>query len=271
MQYPINSGGDDFGISFVPQSQLVTGNDPIAYFCSNRPGGKGDDDIYIIAVKPFVFLVKGTVADKESNQPLAQANITVKDSSDNILYTIKTNEDGTYAAELPVEQRLTIIAQKEKYFTAKPFFTSSIGLQKDSTLKADFLLDPIPTADYEFTLNGIYYDLDKFDIRPDAAKILDSLVFMLKDNPTITIELGSHTDSRSTDDYNIKLSQKRAQACVDFLTKKGIAKDRLSAVGFGETQLFNDCTNDVDCTEEQHQQNRRTTFRVLASDYRLRK
>jgi outer membrane protein OmpA-like peptidoglycan-associated protein len=133
------------------------------------------------------------------------------------------------------------------------------------------VLDPIPTEDYEFTLKGIYYDLDKADIRSDAAKVLDSMSVILTNNPGITIELASHTDSRAPEDYNLKLSQKRAQSCVDYLVRKGIAKDRLTAVGYGETRLVNDCADGVDCTEEQHQENRRTTFRVLSTDYKKRR
>jgi outer membrane protein OmpA-like peptidoglycan-associated protein len=97
---------------------------------------------------------------------------------------------------------------------------------------------------------------------------LDSLVLILNNNPTITIELASHTDSRSDENYNLKLSQKRAQSCVDYLLKKGITKARLTAVGYGESKLINDCADGVDCSEEQHQENRRTTFRVLSTDYK---
>jgi outer membrane protein OmpA-like peptidoglycan-associated protein len=129
-------------------------------------------------------------------------------------------------------------------------------------------LTPIPDESVELTLSGIYYDLDKADIRPDAAKVLDSLATILINNPTLVIELASHTDSRSDEAYNLKLSQRRAQSCVDYLVKKGIAKARLQAVGYGESKLINDCADGVDCTEEQHQENRRTTFRVLNTDYK---
>jgi outer membrane protein OmpA-like peptidoglycan-associated protein len=267
MQSPINSGGDDFGISFTTSDpKKIT--DPIAYYCSNRPGGKGDDDIYAITVKPYIFLSKGKVTDKETGQPIPVSNISVTDNNNIVLFTIKTNENGEYSAELPLQMELTISAQKDKYFASAPSKVSSMNIQKDSIIIVDFVLDGIPTEGYEFTLQGIYYDLDKWDIRPDAAKILDSLVTILKANPSITIELGSHTDSRAPEDYNLKLSQKRAQSGVDYLTKNGIAKDRLTAVGYGETRLVNDCADGVDCTEEQHQENRRTTFRVLSTEYK---
>ena len=145
---------------------------------------------------------------------------------------------------------------------------STENIKADTTIMLTLYLNPIPDEGVEFTLQGIYYDLDKANIRPEAARVLDSLVFILSENPTITIELASHTDSRAPEDYNLKLSQKRAQSCVDYLLKNGINKARLKAVGYGETKLVNDCTDGVECTEEEHQANRRTTFRVLTTDYK---
>lgn len=268
LKSPINSGGDDFGISYVPSP--TDPMQPIAYYCSNRPGGKGDDDLYSISIKPYLFLVKGTVYDKESNQPLPNASVSLSNEKQTV-FTIKTREDGTFAAELPLNQSLKLGAQKEKFFAASPIDLSSFNISNDTLVNVRFDLDPIPTEEYEFTLKGIYYDLDKADIRPDAAKVLDSLVSILTSNPTITIELGSHTDSRADESYNLKLSQRRAQSCVDYLLQKGIVKDRLTAVGYGETKLVNDCVEGVDCTEEQHQENRRTTFRVLSTEYKVKR
>jgi outer membrane protein OmpA-like peptidoglycan-associated protein len=108
-------------------------------------------------------------------------------------------------------------------------------------------------------LENIYYDLDKAEIRPDAALELDKLVKILTDNPAIRIELSSHTDSRSSDAYNLDLSQRRAQSAVDYMVSKGIAADRLVAKGYGETQLI---IKDAK-TEEEHQTNRRTEFKVI--------
>jgi outer membrane protein OmpA-like peptidoglycan-associated protein len=197
------------------------------------------------------------------------ANITI--TNNKAPFTIKTNENGDYIAELPLQMELSLLAQKENYFASAITSVSSMDIQKDSTVIINFVLDGIPTEGYEFTLQGIYYDVDKFIIRPDAAKVLDSLASILTVNPNITIELGSHTDSRAAEDYNLTLSQKRAQSCVDYLTKKGINKDRLTAVGYGETHLVNDCVEGVDCTEEQHQENRRTTFRVTSIEYKTKR
>jgi C-terminal peptidase prc len=110
---------------------------------------------------------------------------------------------------------------------------------------------------------NIYYDVDKSTLRPESIKVLDSILVYFSQNPDLTIEIGSHTDSRGSDSYNLKQSQERAQTVVDYLVSKGVSRNRLVAVGYGKTKLINKCGDGVDCTEEEHQQNRRTTFRVL--------
>ena len=115
-------------------------------------------------------------------------------------------------------------------------------------------------------LENIYYDLDKSDIRPDAAVGLDKLVIIMNDNPGIHIELSSHTDSRADDHYNDVLSQHRADAAVKYIVAHAVSSDRIIAKGYGEHQLINKCANGVECTEEEHQQNRRTEFKVLSME-----
>lgn len=261
LKYPINSGADEIGYTTVGSNQQGN-NQTIAYFSSNRDGGLGDDDIYAVSIKPFVFLVKGMVLDRETKQPIAAAviNFTFKNLANMVL---KTNDKGSFTAEMPLQQEAVVVANKEKYFASAPYSVSSFNLNTDSVLELIFYLDAIPAEDVEITLQGILYDLDKWDLRPESKLVLDSLVSILKANPTLVIELASHTDSRATATYNLELSKKRAQSCVDYLVSKGIDKKRLRPVGYGETKLLNDCTDGVDCTEEEHQQNRRTTFRVL--------
>ncbi|MDD3859953.1 MAG: OmpA family protein, partial [Bacteroidales bacterium] len=111
-------------------------------------------------------------------------------------------------------------------------------------------------------IENIYYDYDKWDIRPDAALELDKIVTLLIENPTIIIELGSHTDSRGSDKYNETLSQKRAESAVQYIVEHGIVADRITAKGYGEYKLVNKCSNGVKCSEEEHQLNRRTEFKV---------
>jgi outer membrane protein OmpA-like peptidoglycan-associated protein len=119
------------------------------------------------------------------------------------------------------------------------------------------------TLNKPIVIENIYYDLDKYDIRPDAALELDKLVRTLKDNPTIKIELSSHTDSRNTNSYNNLLSQLRAEAAVKYMITKGIAPNRMVAKGYGESRLLNKCADNAKCSEEEHQLNRRTEFKIL--------
>lgn len=120
----------------------------------------------------------------------------------------------------------------------------------------------------QFTLEDLFYDTNKYNIRPDAALVLDQLAQILKENPEVRIEIGSHTDSRASADYNLKLSQRRSESVVAYLVGKGISPSRLVAKGYGETQLINKCADGVECTEEEHQANRRTVIEILNSDVR---
>lgn len=114
-----------------------------------------------------------------------------------------------------------------------------------------------------FVLDNIFYDLDKSNIRPDAAIELDKLVVIMNDNPTLKIELSSHTDSRGSDSYNMALSNRRAKSAVKYIIYNGISKDRIVAIEYGETKLINHCSNGVNCSKAEHQANRRTEMKVL--------
>lgn len=267
LKSPINSGGDDFGITFIEQRFRSFGK-PLAYFTSNREGGMGDDDLYSISIKPFLFMVKGVVVDRESSQPLAQASVKLTDQDGKELFSGLSNAKGEFATEIPAQMMTALMLSKEKYFSSASIAISSVDLNKDSLLKLVIPLTPLPSQEVEIVLEGIFYDLDKYDLRPASKVVLDSLVFILRNNPTLVIELASHTDSRAAADYNITLSQKRAQACVNYLIEKGIQRNRLVALGYGESHLVNDCADGVECSEEEHQQNRRTTIRVLRNDYK---
>lgn len=122
---------------------------------------------------------------------------------------------------------------------------------------------------FTIVVENIYYDYDKWFIRPDAALELDKLVRTLNDNPAINIEMGSHADSRGSDQYNLVLTDKRAKAAMDYLISKGIDKERLSWKGYGESRLVNKCSNDVFCSEEEHQKNRRTEFKVTGINHQV--
>jgi outer membrane protein OmpA-like peptidoglycan-associated protein len=115
-------------------------------------------------------------------------------------------------------------------------------------------------------LEGIFYDLDKAEVRPDAAKVLDYVISVMLENPGMSIELGSHTDSRGSDAYNLELSEKRAASAAAYIVSKGITANRIVGKGYGETRLKNKCSNGVKCTDEEHQENRRTEIRILDMD-----
>ncbi|TAE90164.1 MAG: OmpA family protein, partial [Runella slithyformis] len=115
-----------------------------------------------------------------------------------------------------------------------------------------------------FTLENVYYDLDKYFIRADAAKELDKVMGLMKKYPDMSIELRSFTDSRASDNYNLRLSERRARAAFDYLVRKGISPERLAANGYGESELVNDCSNGINCGEGDHQLNRRTEFKITS-------
>ena len=133
--------------------------------------------------------------------------------------------------------------------------------ETSKTINVELILDKIYT-DQEINLKNIYYDYDKWNIKDEAKPTLDELTKILQDNPQINIQLSSHTDCRGTDEYNLELSQKRAQSVVEYLIYKGIDSTRLIAAGYGEKQLIDLCKCE-NCTEIQHQTNRRTTFKIL--------
>ena len=221
--------------------------------------------LLLVSILHSQNIIRGKVINQEDNQPMSGAQLNF---ASKMPLQLKTDNKGEFVAELALNNDFDLTAAKDKFFKSMPIKVSSVGVTNDTTVQVTIYLTPIPDENVELTLQGIYYDLDKADIRPDAAKVLDSLASILTNNPTLVIELASHTDSRADEAYNLKLSQRRAQSCVDYLVKKGIAKARLQAVGYGESKLINDCADGVDCTEEQHQENRRTTFRVLNTDYK---
>ncbi len=154
----------------------------------------------------------------------------------------------------------------EKINSKSGYLVCTYGIRMSSPpvgkiIVGDLLMEKIE-VNKVFTFENIYYDLDKSYIRPDAAIELDKIVTILKDNPTILTELGSHCDSRGSDNYNMALSQRRAEAAVQYIVSKGIDPSRITAQGYGESQLVNRCANGVRCSAKEHQKNRRTEFKI---------
>ncbi|WP_443943535.1 OmpA family protein [Pedobacter sp. AW1-32] len=254
MGYPFNSPQDDFAFSFSEKAGTV-------YLSSNRSNGSGNDDIYELDQKQILsFKLEGRIFDRKSTQPLSNAIVTLAKVNGTSIKTI-SDDNGHYAFNLAKETEYNVSADKTGYQSDVENL-ATIGLNSSEVLVQNLYLEAIE-IDKAIRLENIYYDFDKWDIRPDAAAELDKLVKIMTNNPTIWIELGSHTDSRGNDAYNLKLSQKRADAAVVYIISKGINKNRISAKGYGETKLLNRCANGVDCTDNEHQLNRRTEFKIV--------
>lgn len=252
---PVNSPQDDFAPFFKTSS--------IIYFSSNRLEGRGSDDIYRFDIAKIpVFNLEGTVRDKKNNEPLRDVVVTLNNKQTNTPVKTITDDQGRYTFKLDSVTDYDLSTVKTEYTTVTGINLTTKGLSESKTLKKDVYLDRIEVKK-PVKLENIYFDLDKWNIRPDAAEDLDKLVKLLKDNPTWEIEMSSHTDSRAPDAYNMKLSQRRAESTVKYLVDHGVDADRLSAKGYGETRLVNKCSNGIPCTEEEHQQNRRTEFTIL--------
>ncbi len=264
---PMNSSLDDFGFF---QYNLTRG-----FFSSNRSGGKGDDDIYTFVnddpnLKVVNYFLTGiTVTTDDAGDEIILPNTKVKLTADDgtVLDESFTGSDGRFDFRVYPEEHYDLISEKTDYFTVREDFTT-IGKTVDKKtltepmtsvrFETKIMMDPI-VLEKPIVLNNIYYDLDKANIRPDAALVLDSLVEIMNDNPEIYIELGSHTDARAPDDYNMDLSQRRAISAVKYIIKKGIEDERIKGKGYGETQqIIKNAQN-----EDQHQINRRTEFKVL--------
>ena len=267
---PLNSEGDDFGIYFFNQTK--------GFFTSNRIGGKGDDDIYTFVnndpeLKIVNYKLTGnTLTPENENSYLTLDNSTVKltDRDNNIIEETFTGNDGSFSFIVYPEEEYYLVGEKENYFNSRVEF-NTLGKTADKAKLKNFItnisfeknliLEKI-ILNKSIVLENIYYDLDRANIRDDAALELNKLVRILIDNPKISIELSSHTDDRATVEYNLDLSQRRAESAVNYIISKGISKNRLIAKGYGESELIiKNATS-----EEEHQINRRTEFKVIKYD-----
>lgn len=209
------------------------------------------------------ILARGMIRNKTRNEPVSEVVVKLIDkSSGETVFEQTTTDEGTYRFEdLTPERDFELRMEKSGYFT-NIVAVSTIGMRRGEIVN-NYEIEELYVGK-EFELENIYYDFDKANIRADAALELDKLYKVMKDNPGIKVELGSHTDARGSDSYNMSLSQRRATSAVNYLIEKGISEDRITAKGYGETQLTNQCGNGVRCTSEQHQANRRTMIKILA-------
>lgn len=277
MMAPVNSPADDFGITFERGSEK-------GIFSSSRKG-RTADDLYTFEMPPLLFSITGLVRDEKTGQPVEGATVQLI-ASDGANMQTETGAAGDFRFTLRPEVDYIFLASRKGYLNGKEKETTR-GQDKSRDFMATIQLTPI---DRPIELPNIFYDFGKWDLRPESMVSLDRLVETLNDNPNVTIELMSHTDSRDTEEFNLDLSQKRAQSVVDYLIAKGIAADRLTARGYGETNpkvvdqeiiknapflrsgaTLNEQYINSLASEEQkeiaHQINRRTEFRVLRTDY----
>jgi peptidoglycan-associated lipoprotein len=275
MRSPINSPADDYGIVFQADEEK-------GFFSSSR--NNRDDDIYSFVLPPLKFNIAGVVKDEHSKEPIADA--TVKSiGSDGITSDTKTAKDGSFRFTLKPNTDYVFIASRQGFLNNKQR-ESTKGESKSKDFKTSILLASIAKP---IELPNIFYDFASADLRPESKEALDKLVETLNDNPNVTIELMSNSDYIGNDDANMELSQRRAQSVVNYLIEKGVASDRLSAKGNGETkpkevdsainqqysflpvgQVLKESfikTLTPDQQEFANQVNRRTEFRVLRTDY----
>ncbi len=277
MRYPINSSADDFGITFRKDREE-------GFFTSNRPGGRGGDDIYWFYLPPLEFSLVGDVRDEKTDSPMAEAEVKLV-GSDGSVQVVKTDSQGQFKFKLNPNTDYIAITSSNGYFKGK-VKTTTKGKTASEAISVKV---GVAAMDKPVVLPNIFYDFNRWELRPESRASLVSLVELLKDNPSIVIELGSHTDGRGSEEYNYVLSQKRAQSVVNFLIENGIEAARLRAKGYAQTQPivverelhdaapFLPIGQRLDeafintLPEEQqelaHQANRRTTFRVLRDDY----
>ncbi|MBQ4914630.1 OmpA family protein [Maribacter sp. MMG018] len=263
---PLNGEEDDF-------SYIIDEDTKKGFFASNREGGHGDDDIYgFTETRPLdlkcYILIAGTVIDEATGELLANASVKVYDDQNNVVSTSETDADGAFGMQGDCrEANYRVVASKSDYDDGEKAFVT-IG-SKDATgievvLGRTVKSAPVGTDLVKYLeIEPIYFDFDKYFIREDAKVSIEKVLAYLREFPNVKVEVRSHTDSRANDAYNIRLSRNRAKATAAYLTAHGIAEDRISFEGYGETQLTNKCSNGVPCTKEQHQMNRRSEFIVV--------
>lgn len=279
---PINSSNDDFGILFHPEQNY-------GFFTSNRKGGRGGDDILAFVVPPIEFTLSGTIKDEKSLQLVAGVAVKLTGSDGKTIQAI-TNPKGEYQftkSQIKGETTYDIIVEKNGYFNVAGKETT-VGLTKSQNLIRDFMISPIPNE--PVVLPDILYDFAKWDLKPQYQDSLQGLIQTLDLNPTIIIELASHTDMVGTVESNDILSQKRAESVVNYLIDRGINAKRLVAKGYGErvprtlqkdyktadyyfpkgTVLTEDYINNLPnqiAKDAANQLNRRSEFSIISKDF----
>ncbi|MBK7342942.1 MAG: OmpA family protein [Saprospiraceae bacterium] len=268
-----NSSVDDFGFS-------VDATGYKGALLSNRPEGKSldsrtcCDDIYTFQISPIKLDLLASVKDGKVDGLLRGVQVQLIEMTGDkmgVTTTAATGEKGAAAFQLGLDKAYRIIASADGYVgDTLDFNTASI--KEDMTFKKTLVMMPIPkepeyevyTTEEPIRLNSIYYDYDDDKILPESEPDLQLLLELMAQYGDMVIELSSHTDARGDDDYNQNLSQRRAQSATNWLLAKGVDPARIRPVGYGETQILNQCANGVECTDDEHRFNRRTEFKIIS-------
>ncbi|WP_264520682.1 OmpA family protein [Flavobacterium sp. N1994] len=258
----INSEMDDF--NFILDEKTQKG-----YFASNRTG---DDNLYTFVQEEnkLQYLVEGEVRDVKTTELLPGATVKLFDDKGNLLEEVLVGKDGTFDFNTEPNRKYKIMAFKDFYIPAEAEFDTSqkgkvyidLQMKVQSYYDAEDIINKQADGTVLIELENIYFDLNKWDIKPQAAQVLNVLLGILKKYPYMEIEIGAHTDSRASDVYNLRLSNKRAASALEYLVKNGIDRKRLRSIGYGETKPLIICPKN-DCTPAEHATNRRCTFMIL--------
>jgi outer membrane protein OmpA-like peptidoglycan-associated protein/tetratricopeptide (TPR) repeat protein len=274
MGYPINSSHDDFGL--ILDEVGMNG-----YFSSNRPGGKGFDDIYKVEILYIPVQIRGTVRDRINMFEIPGARIALLDENLDTVGVTLSKEDGEFIFAGFKQRNYHLVVTKQDYITAEKDISTynklpneKIEVEMFIEMNFDLLEDPDQLEPLSMEMvNGseiqiiqiehINYGYDSDKILPDAAYILDKVVTMVKQYTDLEVRIESHTDAKGSDEYNLRLSKERATSAFNYLKSKGIDPLKVEYSGFGETQLLNHCDDGVECTEEENAINRRSIIKVV--------
>jgi outer membrane protein OmpA-like peptidoglycan-associated protein/tetratricopeptide (TPR) repeat protein len=282
LSYPLNTPFDDFGVAF-------TGDKSTGFFSSDR---SGRDQIYSFAADEMVYSLSGLITRKFDDSPIEKATITITNLTDGIEEVIETDDVGMFELGLLPGKDYRVRVEREGYFAVtENISTRNENDERDIKLNVALLdlSNPEATANgtgtgsnkdpknggtdkglpdgldqnAPYSIPNILWDYNKWDIREDARPYLDYVAKLLKDNPELKVEISSHCDSRGSEFFNDRLSEKRAKAVSEYLVKKGVRRSMLISRGYGKSRLINRCNDGVTCSEEEHQANRRTEFQVV--------
>lgn len=239
----INTSKDDFGL-------IIKDNE--GYFASNRILGESFDDVYYFKIKNYIL--NGLVLNSETNNPIANSSVSIFDKDGSLLKIIKTDSTGQFSFSLAKGKSVNLKAEKD-FFSDSFLTVDQSNITDDTDIYTEIRQTPVET--------NLLYDFDKSSLRVDASSELFKIFTALNENTELKIEIEAHTDSRGSHKYNMKLAEKRAQAVVKYLVSKGISADRIITKAYGETQLLNKCSDGIQCSEKEHQENRRATIKIL--------